>query len=248
MVQEHTYHQKRSAIWGGPYRLAVSLWRRSPKWFRSALYGSSLKNASRDFLAKFAKRDDLYGEYYYTHMDAIAMRSAPAIVDSVFSRFGPERVIDVGCGSGALLAGLKEKGVSVVGLEYSKAALDVCGKRGLEVYQFNIEEAQQADLGHFNLAMCFEVAEHISAAHADALVEMLVGFAPRVVFTAATPGQGGTDHVNEQPHEYWIEKFEHRGYPLLSAVTEEWREEWRQKDVAGCYRRNVMVFEMKKSD
>jgi hypothetical protein len=72
----------------------------------------------------------------------------------------------------------------------------------------------------------------------------LVGFAPRVVFTAATPGQGGgADHVNEQPHEYWIKKFEQRGYDLMEDLSAKWKAEWADRGVAGCYFLNIMVFE-----
>jgi hypothetical protein len=72
----------------------------------------------------------------------------------------------------------------------------------------------------------------------------LIHLAPRVIFTAATPGQeGGADHINEQPHEYWIAKFAHRGYQLLSDVTTEWRDRWNSAGISGFYVRNVMVFE-----
>jgi hypothetical protein len=129
-------------------------------------------------------------------------------------------------------------------LEYSRAGLKACGQRGLEVYQFNIEESdQRKDLGNFDLVVCVEVAEHLSAECADSLVDLLVRFAPRVMFTAATPGQGGYDHVNEQPHEYWIAKFEKRGYRMLREIAERWRSEWKESDVAAFYSNNIMVFE-----
>jgi hypothetical protein len=57
------------------------------------------------------------------------------------------------------------------------------------------------------VAYCFEVAEHVLAEFADALVSLLAKTAPIVVFTAAPPGQGGSGHVNEQPADYWIAKF-----------------------------------------
>lgn len=247
MANEHTYHEPRGAIWGAPYRVAVSLWRRSPKWLRSGLYNNPLKKAGRDFLARFARRDDLYGEYYYAHMDATSARSAPTIANSVVSRFGPRRVIDVGCGSGALLAQFAAKGVDVKGLEYSDVALEACKKKRLDARKFDIEQSEQPEMGAFDVSLCFEVAEHVASEYANRLVDMLIRFAPRVIFTAATPGQGGTDHVNEQPHEYWIAKFEERGYPMSLDITGQWREEWKKSDVAGCYWRNIMVFEKRKT-
>jgi SAM-dependent methyltransferase len=247
-MQDHPYEKGGKAVSGAPYRLSFLLWRRSPHWFRSLFHKSRiakhLKTSLRNFLAKFAGRDDLYSGEYYAYVDAEAARSAPTIAESVTSRFSPKRIIDVGCGTGALLAEFQARGVAAVGLEYSHAALELCKKRGLEVFPFNIEDGRSEDLGVFDAAICFEVAEHVAAEFADPLVNQLIQFAPRVIFTAATPGQGGgADHVNEQPHEYWITKFEQRGYHLLPDITEEWRNRWQRSEVAGFYAKNIMVFE-----
>ncbi len=37
-------------------------------------------------------------------------------------------------------------------------------------------------------------------------METLVVLAATVILTAATPGQGGAGHINEQHHQYWIDK------------------------------------------
>jgi hypothetical protein len=48
--------------------------------------------------------------------------------------------------------------------------------------------------------ICTEVAEHLLAEHADALIENIDRAAAEwVFFTAATLGQRGFGHVNEQP-------------------------------------------------
>jgi hypothetical protein len=48
------------------------------------------------------------------------------------------RVIDVGCGTGALLEVLKDYGCTCLGLEYSEAGLKMCRSRGLDVRKFDI--------------------------------------------------------------------------------------------------------------
>lgn len=69
------------------------------------------------------------------------------------------------------------------------------------------------------------MAEHLYAKHADKLVETLTRSARHAIyFTAAPPGQGGLDHVNEQPHEYWIEKFNVHGWMLDAKKTVDVRE------------------------
>jgi hypothetical protein len=63
-----------------------------------------------------------------------------------------------------------------------------------------------------DLCVSTEVAEHLPAAFADTHVSYLCRTADAVLMTAATPGQGGTDHVNEQPHSYWIETYCGHGF------------------------------------
>jgi glycosyltransferase involved in cell wall biosynthesis len=87
-----------------------------------------------------------------------------------------------------------------------------------------------------------EVAEHIPARLADSFVNLLCSYSSIIVFSAATPGQGGTDHVNEQPHEYWIEKFWQRGFGWDKDRSIQWRSIWRQKGTASWYSKNLMVF------
>jgi len=46
-----------------------------------------------------------------------------------------------------------------------------------------------------------------------------------VFFTAATPGQGGHGHVNEQAHDYWIAMFAQRGFHLDADSTSRLRDD-----------------------
>jgi hypothetical protein len=87
-----------------------------------------------------------------------------------------------------------------------------------------------------------EVAEHLPASVAGSFVALLCRAAHAVVFTAAVPGQGGSDHVNEQPREYWIARFDARGFAYDGDRTERWREQWRGAGVCRWYHENLMIF------
>jgi len=128
-------------------------------------------------------------------------------------------------------------------MEYADAALDECWRSGLNVQKFDLEQ-DRFDVPRVDVTMSLEVAEHLPPSVADGFVELLVNSAPTVVFTAAPPGQGGVDHVNEQPRGYWIEKFEGHGYAMNDALTRTWRREWKEERVIDCYWRNLMVFQM----
>jgi len=70
--------------------------------------------------------------------------SATGIAGSLVEHFSPDSVLDVGCGSGAVMAALRELGVRSIGLEYSTAAIDTCRKKGLEVHRTRIGSINSA--------------------------------------------------------------------------------------------------------
>jgi hypothetical protein len=73
-------------------------------------------------------------------------------------------------------------------------------------------------------------------------VALLASAGESLVFTAAPPGQGGTDHVNEQPPDYWISRFAKQGLVHDAVLSEAWRAEWQQAGVQWWFWRNIMVF------
>ena len=153
------------------------------------------------------------------------------MANTIVKLFSPASVIDVGCGSGGLLEALGAHGkVRCVGIEFSEAGRTLCRRRGVDC-QFGDLTKPLAIAPHHDLLMCFEVAEHLPARYADQLVENLTSGPSRLVFSAATPGQGGYEHVNEQPNEYWIRKFDARGFRYDRLISDLMRAEW---GVWGC--------------
>lgn len=199
-------------------------------------------------IEKNVDHDDLYDHQYFERQLRHMSASAKGIADSILERFPTATtLVDIGCGSGSVIAELEKRGLSVVGLEYADAALAICRDRGLDVRKFDIETETAPDL-RADVALSTEVAEHIPPECADQYVALLTTISDNVVMTAATPGQGGTDHVNEQPNAYWIAKFEARGFDHDKKVTHEWREDWRRRSVDKHRSRNVMVFERRATD
>lgn len=181
--------------------------------------------------------------YYERKVEGPAVRSARTVATSVVNDFKPMSVIDVGCGTGALLQALRERGCEVSGLEYAEAALRYCRQRQLDVAKFDLESSVYQEGRTFDVAVSMEVAEHLPERVADRYVDLLARLSPVVVFTAAPPGQGGEDHVNEQPPSYWITKFRRRGFEHDSELSERWRQTWKAAgDVESWYFNNLMIF------
>jgi hypothetical protein len=94
------------------------------------------------------------------------------------------------------------------------------------------------DLGTFDLAISFEVAEHLPANRAAGFIADLCSLAPVVAFSAAIPGQGGTGHINEQWPAYWCDLFAGCGYQVTGALR--W-EIWNDDNIENWYRQNLIV-------
>jgi SAM-dependent methyltransferase len=185
----------------------------------------------------------LYRRGYFRMVDATSARSAGPMAESIVGAFAPARVIDYGCGTGSLLAAFRGHGIEVAGTEHSGVARRMCVAKGFDPLPLDLRcPPAEPPLGPADVAVSFEVAEHLPAAAAACFVGLLAATAPIVVFGAATPGQGGQGHVNEQPHDYWIEKFAGHGMAWDPPRSLAFREAWRAAGVDFWYADNVMVF------
>lgn len=122
----------------------------------------------------------------------------------LYDTLKPTCVCDWGCASGLYLLPFKRHGCQVLGIDAEPTA----GKK-LERSEF-----YRADLRRvvwmwkcFDLSLCIEVGEHLPEPYADHLVKSIALSSRHVFWSAAHVGQGGLYHYNEQPKEYWLEKF-----------------------------------------
>ena len=197
------------------------------------------RNTAHDRATATTELRRSYDEKFFAGHAANFHRSATAVVPLIIEMFGPTSVIDVGCGIGIWLRAFADLGVTqllgVDGPHVEPASLRIPAE------QFRAHDLRLPlpDLGQFDLAMSLEVAEHLPADVAAAFVADLTRLAPIVVFSAAIPGQGGTEHINEQWPEYWQALFEKRGYvqldPLRPLI-------WHDERVDWWYRQNLFVY------
>jgi SAM-dependent methyltransferase len=180
-----------------------------------------------------------YDSAFYAAIRDGARRSAATMLPAILDLVRPRSVVDVGCGVGTWLAVAREQGIEDVlgidGAHVDPAQLLIPRDRFLAC---NLEQPLVISRS-FDLAMSLEVAEHLAPVRARTFVASLTQLAPVVVFSAAVPGQGGVNHVNEQWPIYWVDLFARHEYLAVDALRAQF---WPHPDVEWWYAQNVLMF------
>jgi len=180
-----------------------------------------------------------YDDAFYAEQADGSLRSARVIVPLVMELVKPASVLDVGCGLGTWLAAFAECGVA----DFLGMDGDYVDRAKLKIPADRFRPANLANPPHpgraFDLAVCLEVAEHLPEKASPKLVGLLTAAAPVVLFSAAIPGQGGTEHTNEQWPAFWRRLFAARGFVRLDPIRPR---VWRDRRVVWWYQQNVYLF------
>lgn len=172
----------------------------------------------------------IYPPRFFARRHKMAWR-APILCGAIQDVLYPKSVVDVGCAIGDLVAEWIRMGVDSKGIEGSEACLPyIVSPSGSVV----INDLRRPFLleKEYDLATCFEVAEHIEPEYAAVFVYNLVNMSDRILVSIAPPGQGGHYHVNCQPEPYWNELFSRFGYIPDASVAENVRQRilpWAKK-------------------
>lgn len=182
-----------------------------------------------------------YNHFFYKNQLLESKNSAKYIVPIINDWFQPKSIIDVGCGVGAWLDIWKnsKNGVEVMGIdagfvERSLLLIDVSN----EFIEADLNN-KLPKLKKYDLAMCLEVAEHLDENRADSFVEDLTSLSDIVLFSAAIPGQEGTQHINEKFLKYWIDKFNQNGYKCFDVIRPMI---WEVDSISWWFRQNIVLF------
>jgi hypothetical protein len=144
-----------------------------------------------------------------------------------------QSIIDVGCG-----LGFWGKDLSII---YNGVDHDI-PERMLIIPKENYKEYDLTSSKPFpfqrmyDLCLCLEVLEHIPEEYAEKSVALLTSLSDNVLFSAAIPGQGGHQHINEKFQSYWAGLFSTHGYyPNILPIRENY-------NISIWYRNNAILY------
>lgn len=203
----------------------------------------SLESCGQRYDKIFQQLNDLYRAGWYELREIsfvqieqeegpFAKRLAKWITDFI----GPQTVLDVGCGPGIYVDALREQGVTAFGIDTDKRIPDK---------DYLKQESLFDCTDTAELVMCLEVAEHIPADQADAIVRSItamVKLGGLLIWSAAQPGQGGTGHINCQPKQYWLDLLTAYGLVQETEIETQLLEEISKGYHMGWFLQNAMVF------
>jgi cyclopropane fatty-acyl-phospholipid synthase-like methyltransferase len=182
-----------------------------------------------------------YGIEFYNHESKTANESALPLLKAFFNALGstPNSLIDIGCGVGAFLKAAEHLGVKEIqGLDG-----DYVPQNQLLIAQ---EKFQSVDLTldltlkdfkkKYDVAICLEVAEHIPSQYSEIFVKNLTKCSDLILFSAAIPGQPGTNHINCQWPNYWNHLFKKFNYTMIDNIR---RTIWDNEKISYWYAQNV---------
>lgn len=180
-----------------------------------------------------------YRDEFFAYINAGSLSSASVICPLVCDWLQPQSLLDVGCGAGAWCKIWARTGVpEVVGVDGDYVQTESLLIPEETFHRYDLSAGFDLDR-KFDLVTSLEVAEHLPAEAASRFVETLTRHGDRVLFSAATPGQGGEFHVNEQPLSYWRDKFFAKGYSCYDPFAPEVRRDAR---IEPWYRYNTLLY------
>jgi len=180
-----------------------------------------------------------YTEEFFEYIERGSTASAKQFSAFLVPLLNIKSVLDVGCGRGAWLREWKNAGVTVAqgidGPYVRKSSLLIPAD------DFSaVDLSKKFDVGHrYDLVTSFEVAEHLPSDRAETFIHSLVTHGDLVLFSAATPGQGGENHINERPLSFWQGLFKAKGYEAYDIIRPVFE---ANKSVEPWYRFNSVLY------
>ena len=137
-----------------------------------------------------------------------------AIVERLLAKAGKRgslgRVLDVGCGTGALLESLRARATEIWGVDMAPEALRFCAERGLRCVALADAMAVPFPSGHFDVVTAIGIVEHLDddQAFLSEMKRLLRSGGVLVILTSSFPWLWSMhDVANRHRRRYYLRGF-----------------------------------------
>ena len=165
--------------------------------------------------------------------------AAKELIPYLLKYIKPKSVLDVGMGIGTWLKVFQDYGIhQITGVdgEYVDRSLFLIKEKNFIAHDLRVELNLK---NKFDLVLSLEVIEHIPPEYEDAFIKTLTNHSDTILFSAAIPGQGGQNHLNEQWQSYWGGKFMKFGYLAYDIFRPHL---WNNEKIEWWYRQNILLY------
>ena len=132
----------------------------------------------------------------------------------------PQKMLDVGCGTGAMVKIARMLGSEAYGVDMHKH--QNVGWLYSHDLTTSFSMAEKNLPSQYPMVVSIEVAEHIPKSKHDVFCDTIANHLMTqgiLIFTSAVPGQGGEEHVGCEQPTYWRTKFHNRGIGYRADMT-----------------------------
>jgi|GraSoi2013_115cm_1033766.scaffolds.fasta_scaffold26562_3 hypothetical protein len=180
-----------------------------------------------------------YTEEFFDYIERGSITSAKRFSALIVPLLKIKSLLDVGCGRGAWLREWVNAGVEIAqGVDgpYVRRESLLIPPQDFTA----VDLSKKFNLGRrYSLVSSLEVGEHLPRSASEGFVSSLVAHSDLILFSAATPGQGGENHINEQPLCFWQRAFATHGYVAFDAIRPKFR---RDPLVEPWYKFNSILY------
>lgn len=178
-----------------------------------------------------------YDEEFYSKDKSFAKQMAK-VIDDVLQ---PESVAELGAGGGEIMQQFRDRNHVAIDMSSDAREFALSNNEGGMIYEVSDLRDEVIYDQRYGLCICLEVVEHIHKKYVDNLILNLKNASDTILFTAAAPGQSGTNHVNCQNIQYWIIKL--RPYQIDYPTTTKLRNELSKvPKIPWFYIQNLYLF------
>ena len=148
-----------------------------------------------------------FQRHYYSSFANSSLKFGTILSELVKKKISIGNVLDIGSGTCELVYGFSKNDLDFVAIDKhdEKISEKYLGNNN---FFFKLDITKKIDLKKkFDCCICIEVLEHVENSNSDNVIQNLIRHSDFIIFSSAQNGQGGLNHINEQPLDYWINKF-----------------------------------------